>query len=84
MKNGFKTYSKTSFKEDLHKRNPGGTFEKKHVTEEDKVEYHHDFSSKSHPRKEDGSFVSNYASSSIVIKDSEGLKNGKERYGSSA
>lgn len=86
MKNGDLTYSKTPFKEKKHKRGTGGTFEKKHKTEEAAVSYHHKFTGKEHPRKQDGSFVSNdvhlYTSDGITYHESDALKNGKSRYGS--
>lgn len=84
MKNGFKTYSKTEFKEDKHKRGANGTFGEKHETEKDKVEYHHKFSGKEHPRGKDGSFVNTYSSADKHLEESSHMKNGRARYGSDA
>lgn len=81
IKNGQLTYSKTKFAEKKHKRGADGTFDKKAETERDKVSYHHKFTKAEHPRKSDGSFNS-YSSDAKHEEDSEGLKNGKGRYGS--
>ena len=84
MKNGYKTYFKTTFKEKLHKRSVGVTFKEKEVTQKDKVEYHHEFSDKQHPRKPDGSFANTvrlYTSDEITYHESPELINGKLKYG---
>ena len=71
MNNGYKTYSKTSFKEGKHKRKADGSFGSKDHTEEQDVSYHHKFTRSKHPTAKDGTFVSN------------GVLLGIRRYGSS-